>query len=135
MSFLDEAGRLEAIWFAFTEFPWLKVWSVEPTRPLTSRRVTSPYNYPFSDNVPTVVADLVGRIVSDGAWYLAPVRGNAQSSAASMGLVTTLSADIWGPSKNTLLYLRPTTLRATGAGVALMVTVATGAREDQRVYG
>jgi FAD/FMN-containing dehydrogenase len=121
-SFLDEAGRLEAIWFAFTEFPWFKVWSVEPTRPPASRRVTSPYNYPFSDNVPTVVADLVGRMVSDAAWYLAPVLGNAQLTTASLGLTTTLSADIWGPSKNTLLYLKPTTLRVTANGYAVLTS-------------
>ncbi|MFJ7048110.1 cholesterol oxidase substrate-binding domain-containing protein [Streptomyces sp. NPDC101112] len=121
-SFLDEAGRLEAIWFPFTEFPWLKVWSVAPTRPLTSRRVTSPYNYPFSDNVPTVVADLVGRMVSDGAWYLAPVLGKAQLTTAELGLVATASADLWGPSKNTLLYVRPTTLRVTANGYAVLTS-------------
>lgn len=128
-SFLDRAGRVEAIWFAFTEFPWLKVWSVAPTRPLTSRHVTRPYNYPFSDNVPTPVADLVGRMVSDGAWYLAPVLGNAQYDVASLGLVATLSADLWGPSKNTLLYLRPTTLRIATNGY----TVLTGRDQVQRV--
>ncbi|WP_217242716.1 cholesterol oxidase substrate-binding domain-containing protein [Streptomyces sp. AC555_RSS877] len=121
-SFLEESGRVEAIWFAFTEFPWLKVWSVSPTRPLTSRRVTSPYNYPFSDNVPRPVADLAGRMVSDAAWYLAPVLGNAQYDAAALGLVTTLSADIWGPSKNTLLYLKPTTLRVTANGYAVLTS-------------
>ncbi|MBE8470161.1 cholesterol oxidase substrate-binding domain-containing protein [Streptomyces justiciae] len=119
-SYLDQAGRVEAIWFAFTEFPWLKVWSVEPTKPLTSRRVTSPYNYPFSDNVPTLVADIAGRMVSDAAWYLAPVLGNAQYDAAALGLVATLSADIWGPSKNTLLYLKPTTLRINANGYAVL---------------
>ncbi|MFJ6084788.1 cholesterol oxidase substrate-binding domain-containing protein [Streptomyces sp. NPDC092369] len=123
-SFLDESGRVEAIWFAFTEVPWLKVWSVSPTRPLTSRRVTSPYNYPFSDNVPTLVADLVGRMVSGAAWYLAPVLGNAQFDVAALGLVTTLSADIWGPSKNTLLYIRPTTLRVTANGYAVLTSRA-----------
>ncbi|WP_079051785.1 cholesterol oxidase substrate-binding domain-containing protein [Streptomyces regalis] len=123
-SFLDRAGRVEAIWFAFTEFPWLKVWSVSPTRPLTSRHVTSPYNYPFSDSVPTPVADLVGRMVSDGAWYLAPVLGNAQYDVAALGLVATLSADIWGPSKNTLLYLRPTTLRIATNGYAVLTSRA-----------
>jgi FAD/FMN-containing dehydrogenase len=128
-SFLDQAGRVEAVWFAFTEFPWLKVWSVAPTRPLTSRRVTGPYNYPFSDNVPTPVADLAGRMVSDGAWYLAPVLGNAQYDAAALGLVATLSADIWGPSKNTLLYLRPTTLRIATNGYAVL----TGRDQVQRV--
>jgi FAD/FMN-containing dehydrogenase len=121
-SFLDEAGRLEAIWFPFTEFPWLKVWSVAPTRPLTSRRVTSPYNYAFSDNVPTVVADLVGRMVSDGAWYLAPVLGKAQLTTAELGLAATASADLWGPSKNTLLYVRPTTLRVTANGYAVLTS-------------
>ncbi|MFF4360153.1 cholesterol oxidase substrate-binding domain-containing protein [Streptomyces sp. NPDC001604] len=123
-SYLDTSGRVEAIWFAFTEFPWFKVWSVAPTRPLTSRHVTSPYNYPFSDNVPTVVADLVGRMTSDAAWYLAPVLGNAQCDVAALGLVATLSADIWGPSKNTLLYIRPTTLRLTANGYAVLTTRA-----------
>ncbi|GAA3770255.1 cholesterol oxidase substrate-binding domain-containing protein [Streptomyces coacervatus] len=127
--YLEQSGRVEAIWFAFTEYPWFKVWSVAPTRPLTSRQVTSPYNYPFSDNVPTVVADLVGRMTSDAAWYLAPVLGNAQYDVAALGLVTTLSADIWGPSKNTLLYLRPTTLRINANGYAVL----TGRAQVQRV--
>ncbi|WP_107483402.1 cholesterol oxidase substrate-binding domain-containing protein [Streptomyces humi] len=119
--FLTRSGRVEAIWFAFTEYPWLKEWSVAPTKPLTSRHVTSPYNYPFSDNVPTVVADLVGRMVSDAAWYLAPVLGNAQLDVATAGLTTTLSADLWGPAKNTQLYIRPTTLRVDANGYAVPV--------------
>ncbi|MFG2942213.1 cholesterol oxidase substrate-binding domain-containing protein [Streptomyces sp. NPDC048282] len=118
--FLTRSGRVEAIWFAFTEYPWLKEWSVAPAKPLTSRHVTSPYNYPFSDHVPTVVADLAGRMVSDAAWYLAPVLGNAQLDVAALGLVTTLSSDIWGPSKNTLLYIRPTTLRINANGYAVL---------------
>ncbi|MFC4500930.1 MULTISPECIES: cholesterol oxidase substrate-binding domain-containing protein [Streptomyces] len=118
--FLEAEGRVEAIWFAFTERPWFKVWSVEPTKPLGSRRVTSPYPYPFSDNVPTPVADLAGRMVSDAAWYLAPVLGNAQFDVAALGLVATLSADVWGPSKNTLLYIRPTTLRVHANGYAVL---------------
>ena len=121
-SFLDEAGRVEAIWFAFTEHPWLKVWSVSPTRPLTSRKVNRPYNYPFSDNIPGPVAELVGRMTSDAAWYLAPLLGTAQYEAAALGLVTTLSADLWGPSKNTLLYLKPTTLRVHANGYAVLTS-------------
>lgn len=128
-SFVGSAGRVEAIWFAFTEFPWLKVWSVEPTKPLASRRVTAPYNYPFSDSLPTVVADLVGRIVAEGAWYLAPVLGNAQLDVAALGLAATLSTDLWGPSKNTLLYIKPTTLRVHANGYAVL----TSRTEVQRV--
>ncbi|MGY4981136.1 cholesterol oxidase substrate-binding domain-containing protein [Streptomyces sp. 900105755] len=127
--FLRRSGRVEAIWFAFTEYPWLKEWSVAPVRPLTLRHVTSPYNYPFSDNVPTVVADLVGRMASDAAWYLAPVLGNAQLDVAALGLAATLSSDIWGASKNTLLYIRPTTLRVGANGYA----VPTRRAEVQRV--
>jgi FAD/FMN-containing dehydrogenase len=91
--------------------------------------VTSPYNYPFSDNIPTAVADLAGRIVSDAAWYLAPALGTAQLTAATLGLTATLSADIWGPSKNTLLYIKPTTLRVTANGYAVL----TSRGEVQRV--
>ncbi|MCG7209689.1 cholesterol oxidase substrate-binding domain-containing protein [Streptomyces arenae] len=127
--FLTRSGRVEAIWFAFTEYPWLKEWSVAPTKPLTARHVTSPYNYPFSDNVPTVVADLAGRMVSDAAWYLAPVLGNAQLDVATAGLAATLSADLWGPAKNTQLYIRPTTLRVDANGYA----VPTRRSEVQRV--
>ncbi|WP_330455909.1 FAD-binding protein [Streptomyces sp. NBC_00820] len=122
--FLRRSGRVEAIWFAFTDFPWLKEWSVTPVRPPGSRRVTAPYNYPFSDSVPTLVADLAGRLVADAAWYLAPVLGNAQLDAAELGLVATRSADLWGPSKNTLLYLRPTTLRVTANGYAVLTSRA-----------
>jgi FAD/FMN-containing dehydrogenase len=43
---------------------------------------------------------------------------------AALGLVTTLSADIWGPSKNTLLYIRPTTLRVTANGYAVLTSRA-----------
>ena len=31
------AGRAEAIWFPFTDAPWLKVWSVSEQRPAGSR--------------------------------------------------------------------------------------------------
>jgi FAD/FMN-containing dehydrogenase len=123
-SFLRRSGRVEAIWFAFTEFPWLKEWSVAPVRPAGSRHVTSPYNYPFSDSLPEPVADLVGRLVAGAAWYLAPVLGAAQLQAASLGLAATASADLWGPSKNTLLYLRPTTLRVTANGYAVLTSRA-----------
>ncbi|GHE07893.1 cholesterol oxidase substrate-binding domain-containing protein [Streptomyces alanosinicus] len=123
-SFVRRSGRVEAIWFAFTEYPWLKEWSVAPVRPAGARRVTTPYNYPFSDNVPRPVADLVGRLVADAAWYLAPELGAAQLAVASLGLAATGSGDLWGPSKNTLLYVRPTTLRVTASGYAVLTTRA-----------
>lgn len=118
-SFIDTAGRAEAIWFPFTSAPWLKVWSLSPTRPVTSRPVTHPYNYPFSDNVPRPVADLAGRIIA-GEDELAPVFGQAQYTATTAGLTATASADIWGPSKNLLLYVRPTTIPMHANGYAVL---------------
>jgi FAD/FMN-containing dehydrogenase len=117
-SFVSQAGRVEAIWFAFTGNPWLKVWSVTPNRPLTSRPVVTPYNYVFSDNVPEPVSDLAERLVN-GEWDLAPTFGQLQYTTAATGLTATLTTDLWGPSKNLLLYVKPTTLRETANGYAV----------------
>ncbi|MDH6117791.1 FAD/FMN-containing dehydrogenase [Kitasatospora sp. GAS204A] len=144
--FMEQSGRVEAIWFAFTEFPWLKSWSVTPEQPLSSRAVTQPYNYPFSDSLPTPVATLAGELAS-GSWALAPTFGRLQYLIAALGLtgdvtdvllsgtllqdllsldvVTHLLAgglhsDLWGPSRTLLHYVRPTTLRMTANGYAVL---------------
>jgi FAD/FMN-containing dehydrogenase len=119
-SFIAATGRVEAIWFPFTDRPWLKVWSVSPLRPPTSRPVTGPYNYPFSDNVPQPVADLAGQIAA-GQYELAPALGQAQYTATAAGLVATASADLWGAAKNLQLYVRPTTLHLHANGYAVRI--------------
>jgi FAD/FMN-containing dehydrogenase len=122
-SFIESSGRVEAIWYPYTDHPWLKVWSVSPARPLFSREVTSPYNYPFSDNLPETASDLIARIVNgDGA--VTPIFGATELSVTATGLLATASADIWGWSKNLLLYIRPSTLRATANGYAIMTSRA-----------
>ncbi|MFB8116730.1 cholesterol oxidase substrate-binding domain-containing protein [Streptomyces sp. NPDC055962] len=118
--FLDRTGRVEAIWFAFTDRPWLKVWSLSPERPLTAREVHHPYNYPFSDSLPTPVARLAGRMLGEAAWYLAPAFGAAQYTVAATGLTATLATDLWGPAHTLQFYLRPTTLRETANGYAVL---------------
>ncbi|MEV8441413.1 cholesterol oxidase substrate-binding domain-containing protein [Actinosynnema sp. NPDC051121] len=127
-SFLDQTGRVEAIWFAFTDHPWLKTWSVAPTKPPTSRHVVTPYNYVFSDNVPEPVSDLADLLIT-GAWALTPTFGQLQYTTAATGLTATLTTDLWGKSKNLLLYVKPTTLRETANGYAVL----TGRAEVQRV--
>jgi FAD/FMN-containing dehydrogenase len=116
--YVDQGGRVEAIWFTNTTNPWVKVWSVSPQRPLTSRPVVAPYNYPFSDNVPEAVSDLAERLLA-GEWALTPTFGQLQYTVASTGLTATVSADLWGRSKNLLLYVKPTTLRETANGYAV----------------
>jgi FAD/FMN-containing dehydrogenase len=126
-SFVDASGRAEAIWFAFTERPWLKVWSVSRRKPAGSRAVTAPFNYPFSDNVPERVTDLVGQLTT-GDSAVAPALGATEYTVAANGLLATGAADIWGPSKNTLLYIKATTLRVDEIGLAVL----TGRRHLQR---
>ncbi|UCM88822.1 cholesterol oxidase substrate-binding domain-containing protein [Streptomyces marincola] len=118
--YLDAAGRVETIWFAFTDKPWLKVWSLSPERPATARPVLGPYNYPFSDLVPTPVSRLVGRLTAEAAWYLAPQLGALQYTVAATGLTTSLATDLWGASHHLTFYLRPTTLRETANGYAIL---------------
>jgi len=144
--FVDRTGRVEAIWFAFTDRPWLKVWSVAPKRPLAARAVHEPYNYPFSDSLPEPVARLAGDLVS-GAWASAPLFGQVQyllTKVALTGDITDvllsgtlvrdvltgdvlthllaggLRSDLWGASRNLLQYVRPTTLRETANGYAVL---------------
>src|SRR5262249_44168329 len=53
------SGRVESIWFPFTDKPWLKVWTIAPQKPLLSLQVDGPYNYPFSDQIPQTAIDLI----------------------------------------------------------------------------
>ncbi|MGW4891875.1 cholesterol oxidase substrate-binding domain-containing protein [Kitasatospora sp. NPDC004240] len=144
--FVERDGRAEAIWFAHTEYPWLKTWSHAPSRPLASRAVDEPYNYPFSDNVPEPVARLAGQLVA-GAWGSAPLFGQLQYLIAKVALTGDLTdvllsdgllrdlltgdllthllagglrSDLWGPSRTLLQYVRPTTLRVTANGYAVL---------------
>lgn len=144
--FVERDGRAEAIWFAYTDYPWLKTWSVTPARPLASRAVDQPYNYPFSDSIPEPVARLAGQIVS-GAWGSAPLFGQLQYLIAKVALTGDLTdvllsggvlrdlltgdlithllagglrSDLWGPSRALLQYVRPTTLRVTANGYAVV---------------
>ncbi|MFE5396211.1 cholesterol oxidase substrate-binding domain-containing protein [Streptomyces sp. NPDC056568] len=145
-SFVDRTGRAEAIWFAFTDKPWLKAWSVAPDRPFASRAVDGPYNYPFSDSLPEPVARLAGTLVS-GAWASAPLFGQVQYLLAKVALTGDITdvllsrtlvrdvltgdvlthllagglrSDLWGASRNLLEYVRPTTLRETANGYAVL---------------
>jgi FAD/FMN-containing dehydrogenase len=122
-SFMDAAGRVEAIWFPFTEKPWLKVWSVAPVKPAASRAVTAPYNYGFSDHIPAEVSSLAQDVI-DGQGNLVPLLGAAQYEVSVAGLAATDSLDLWGPSKDVQLYIRPTTLRVTANGYAVMTARA-----------
>ncbi|GMA18263.1 hypothetical protein GCM10025862_02840 [Arsenicicoccus piscis] len=118
-SFLDQSGRMEIILFPFTKTPWLKVWTVPPWPPLGSRPTVLPYNYAFADLLPKPITDLVEGI-QRGNVSLAPTFGATQLSIVQGGLLSSLTSDLWGSAKDLLLYVRPTTLRVTANGYAVL---------------
>src|SRR5205823_5731863 len=104
-SFTEQAGRAEAIWFPFTDNPWLKVWTVASDKPAGSRVASAPYNYPFSDNIPDDLARLADDLVT-GHGDSTPLFGRTSYEVTAAGLAATQSTDLWGASKNTLLYIK-----------------------------
>ncbi|UGY92301.1 cholesterol oxidase substrate-binding domain-containing protein [Streptomyces gobiensis] len=113
------AGRIEVQWLPYTRWPWLKVWTQEPVRPAASRRIDAPYPYSFYDNLPEPVSDLAREILH-GAAATTPLFTTAVEGAIRLGLTATVTWDLWGWSKNTLLYLRPNTLRYAVGGWAVL---------------
>lgn len=118
-SFLDASGRAEAIVFPFTDESWLKVWTVTPEKPRESKEVGDPYNYPFSDNLDPTMASILGTVIS-GSGFLTPALGQAQFTAIKAGLFLGNSSDLWGWSKDLMLYIQPTTLRVTSSGFVVL---------------
>lgn len=128
--YLNRCGRVEVIWYRTGTNPWLHVWSVAPTKPEGSTAVTSPYNYPFADNVPERLQSLIKEAVTIAPW-VTPAVGTLAAYVTTNGLdginidpfgkPYPPSRDIWGPSKNTLLYIQDTTLQVTANGYALQM--------------
>lgn len=118
-SFMEESGRVEAIWYPFTDDPWLKIWTVTPTQPSGSKLVTGPYNYPFSDNLPTWVTSMLSWITTV-APASTPTFEKLFSAFTKASLDNGLT-DLWGASMNTLLYIKDTTLRVTANGYAIQM--------------
>ncbi|TPE14564.1 FAD-binding protein [Pantoea vagans] len=118
-SYLDKCGRAEIIWFPFTTTPWLKIWTESPAYNRISKPVHSPFNYPFSDNIPVQVSDLV-RKIHNGFPELTPSLGNLMFNLVNIGLGATISSDLWGWSKDVLMYIKPDTLRVTANGYVII---------------
>nr|WP_307874507.1 cholesterol oxidase substrate-binding domain-containing protein [Frankia nepalensis] len=111
-SYVAASGRVVCIWFPFTANPWLRVWTVSPTRPWTARQVNGPYNYPFNDIVSPEISSLLSAITL-GDVSKTPSMMQTQIGLVGTGLVSTASWDLWGWSKNMLSYVRSSTLRIT----------------------
>lgn len=117
---IDQAGRVGVIWYTFSDYPWIQRWDVAPQRPLGSRRVSAPYNYPFADRLPDSVAGLLEQLVA-GHEEVAPAFGRAVSAATQVGLTASVARDMWGPAHCFQHFVRPTTLKVMAGSYALVV--------------
>jgi FAD/FMN-containing dehydrogenase len=122
-SYADEAGRVEAIWFPFTDTPWLKVWSIAPSRPALSIAVSSPYNYSFTNSVTTAENEFFDQVATGDTAGTPAFEGTAMA-LVDTGLVFTGTWDIWSQWQNVLLYVKPTTVRIVEAGFAVVTARA-----------
>jgi len=133
--FVERFGRVEIIWFPFTTNPWLHIWQVAPQKPSGSRQVTGPYNYPFADKVDSAQEGFLRFVTrSEGLSGLTPTFTSLMFTTTNNGFdgkdglgnsgVYPVSRDIWGPSKNVLLYIQDTTLKVTANGYAVQVRKA-----------
>jgi FAD/FMN-containing dehydrogenase len=132
-AWVDSCGRVEAIWFPFVGAPWLKAWSVAPLQPWLSRRVEAPYAYTFANWVTPEQDRFVNDLV-DGKPTNTPGFQELEMAAAGSGLIVTGTWDIWGPSRCTALYVKPTTLRLAENGYAILTSRANIQRVVSEFY-
>jgi hypothetical protein len=135
--FFNQTGRVEIIWFPFSweppsivpssepVNPWLHVWTNSPEKPPESIAVNGPYNYPFADNVPKWVQEMLPVLLKTPGvtplfgWTSAKITADGLKGEGMFGEKYPVSSDIWGPSKNTLLYVQDSTLRVMANGYAI----------------
>lgn len=119
--YLDETGRIETILFPFSTNPWLKKWSIITKQPSSkfSRKVNRPYNYIFTNTIPKQLSNLIGNVTNE-ASFLAKILGPAESVLSTIGNLAFLTSDIWGQSKNLLLYVKESTVRQVECGFAVI---------------
>ncbi|ODM98015.1 putative L-gulonolactone oxidase 4 [Orchesella cincta] len=108
-SFLDETGRADVQWYQFTKNPWLKVWSVEPSKPSSCVEVNGPYNYQFPVNInePTKTVPELGEIAYENVLK---------------GLASKNASDVWGASKNIMLYSNGSSQPIVYGGVVVLTS-------------
>ena len=119
ISILDRCGRAEAIWFPFTDTPWVKEWSVADTQPAGSKRVNGPYNYEFTDHFPPEIAKAFVAIL-DGNPTTAVDFGKLQLAIVNLAMPASNLWDLWGWDRDLTRYIRATTFRQTEGGGAIL---------------
>lgn len=102
-NFVENYDRVEAQFFPYTEKTWLKLWTEEKTKNGNAVVIEKPYPYTHGRQVSRQVDRLIA-LVAAGITRLTPVISRATYEIGVSGVALTRTADVWGPSKNSLLY-------------------------------
>ena len=115
-SLVGQYGRVEVIWFPFSDFPWVKAW--ERVEAKVEPQVGGPYNYPWSDNI----SDLESRLIA-ASLHESPALTPyfLQGGCLLSQVMAPRDAVLNGTARDLLLYVKPTTLRYSMMGYALQV--------------
>ena len=119
MNFLETTGRVEVLWYPLSDKVWLKVWTVTKTKPHASTPVELSYNYPFSHNLSKFQGLLLKTIIQ--LWPSLTPRFSRMCTDVIAAHLLRSASDLWGPSKNSLLYAKETTTRLTVSGYAVHI--------------
>jgi hypothetical protein len=113
---LDRYGRLEVIWFPFTDRPWVKTWERKSAR--IAPQVPGPYNYPWANDISKFESNLIkaGLVTIPSGT---PAFGVGQMLLAEYEAAA--GALMNGTARDLLLYVKDSTLRVTACGYALQL--------------
>lgn len=128
-AYLDRYGRLEVIWFPFTENPWLKTWERKAEK--IEPQVSGPYNYPWANSISLLESSILCtglRIYPPGAklfglFGLSEAQGHAPHDDVMNGT-----------ARDLLLYVNDTTLRYGACGYAVQIRRADVQRVANAFY-
>jgi hypothetical protein len=115
-SLVGQYGRVEVIWFPFSDYPWVKAW--ERVADQVEPQVDGPYNYPWSDDISELDSTLIAASLHE-CPALTPYF--LQGGCLLAQVMAPPDAVLNGTARDLLLYVRPTTLRYSMIGYALQV--------------
>ena len=115
-SLLDEFGRVEVIWFCYTNQAWVKTWELKPFR--IPPQVSGPYNYPWANNIDPLTNGALHWLLR-GNPALAPSFGELQ-----LGIAKHFSPEgstMNGTARDLLLFVNASTMRVTAFAYAIQM--------------
>jgi Cholesterol oxidase, substrate-binding/FAD binding domain len=111
-------GRVEVIWFPFTDVAWVKVWARQDKA--VQPQVPGPYNYPWTNNLAQWESDAIAFGLRE-ASLLTPYFLQGGNLAALINAPE--GAQLNGTARDLLLYIKPTAARYSMIGYTLQVSL------------